>query len=83
MLVCGTLVYGRGDEHEHRKEYEALVAEGEVPSMTSAPPETAPVFAPIGATRTAPLAMTTPSSYKVLAYKHLASSLSPVWKCLS
>jgi hypothetical protein len=70
VLVCGTLVYGKGDELEHKKEYEALLADGEAPSSTSAPPAAAPVFAPIpdGAARTAPMAMATPSSYKVLPF---------------
>ena len=70
VLVCGTLVYGKGDELEHKKEYEALLADGEAPSLTSAPLAAAPVFAPVsdGAMRTAPMAMATPSSYKVLAF---------------
>ena len=80
VLVCGTLVYGKGDEHEHRKEYEALLADGEAPSSTIAPLPAAPMFAPVslGATQTAPLAMATPSSYKVL----LPTQFNPAPKSL-
>ena len=67
VLVCGTLVYGKGDELEQKKEYEVLVADSEAPSSTSAPPSAAPGFAPVpdGAMQTAPMGIAMPSSFKV------------------
>ena len=80
VLVCGTLVYGKGDEHEQKQEHEALIQEalvlgGEAPPSSSAPPPSAPVLtrSSAGGTRTAPMAMTTPSSFKVLFTAHVCN----------
>ncbi len=75
VLVCGTLVYGRGDEHEQKVEHDSLIQEalrlgGDGPPSGSAPAEAAaPMLARAsGNIRTAPMAMTTPSSFKVRVY---------------
>ena len=78
VLVCGTLVYGKGDEHEQKTENEALIHEalvlgGDAPPSGSAPPPAAPILtrASAGGMRTAPMAMSTPSSFKVLTAAHV------------
>ena len=64
VLVCGTLVYGKGDEAAQQEELKTLQANGELPLDVDGSEPSAPVFAPVGPARSAPMTMGTPSSFK-------------------
>lgn len=69
VLVCGTLVYGKGDEVQQRAENAALAAPlaGETQADAAARTAAVPMFVPTMPMRSGPMAMGTPSSFKVRA----------------
>ena len=67
MLVAGTLVYGKGDEVQQKEENAALQAEEEAPLSAAGRSAAVPMFAPTAPIRSMPMAMGTPSSFKVRA----------------
>lgn len=73
VLVAGTVIYGKGDEVQQKEELEDLEAAGELPPDSAAEfAASAPMFAPTMPLRSGPMAMGTPSSFKVCTYMGLA-----------
>ena len=79
VLVAGTVIYGKGDEVQQKEELEDLEAAGELPPDSAAEfAASAPMFAPTMPLRSGPMAMGTPSSFKVCAATFLVWLSEPI-----